>query len=76
MSNEKEEISTNKFLSELNRKVNKYESRERAAKYFGVSASFLRAVLKGSELPGKKILDKMKLSAVKHVNYRYKRGVE
>ena len=70
---ETNDISTNRFLSELNKEVNKHEDIKAAAFYFGISGSFLRSVLKGSELPGYTILKKMKFKSVKNVKYRYEK---
>ena len=70
---ETNDISTVKFLSELHKIVNKHEDIKAAAIHFGISGSFLRAVLAGKELPGHTILESMKLKSVKNVKYRYER---
>ena len=67
------DISTKQFLAELNTRIKNLGGYEKAAKYFGVSESFLRSVDNAAQLPGKKILAKMKLKPVKTINYRYEK---
>ena len=67
------DISTIEFLAKLNNRIKVKGGYEKAAKYFGVSESFLRSVANAAQLPGYKILDKMKLKPLKTINYRYEK---
>lgn len=68
-----DEISTKQFLKEFAQFVDYAGGIESAATYWDMSESFIRSVRSGSNLPGKRILDAMKLSPVKEIKYRYKR---
>ena len=70
MSNE---ISTKQFLSEFSKEIDKLGGPSNAAEHFEVSESFVRGVKNATFLPGRKILEKMKLKPVKQVKYRYQR---
>lgn len=66
-------ISTKEFLKEFKDLVEDKGGEVEAAKYFGVSRSFVNNVSSGSCLPGGRILSKMKLRPVKEIKYRYER---
>ena len=72
MAKVREGISTKQFLAEFKRTVKDVGGVHDAAIYFDVSRPFIRNVLIGQELPGKKILEAMGLEHIKTINYRYK----
>lgn len=67
------ELSTKEFLADLRREVKGFDNNiDAAATHFDVKPSFLRNVLSCRELPGPRILSKMKLEPVKAIKYRYR----
>jgi len=69
----KKDISTKQFIREFESEINRLGGVTEAAKHWKVSPSFVKAVRKGSELPGGKILEAMKLKPIKTIKYRYER---
>ena len=65
------DISTRKFLSELRKEIELHGGFEEAKKHFDVTETFLRSVVNGTNLPGKKILKKMGYKHLKSIKYRY-----
>ena len=73
MPKNNDEISTKEFLADLRKEVKAFGNNiDDASAYFNVKPSFLRNVLSCRELPGPRILNKMKLEPVKRIRYRYR----
>ncbi len=68
-----DEISTKQFIKEFNRMLERMGGIPMAAKYLGLSESFIRSVKSGVHLPGNKILKTMNLESVKEIKYRYRK---
>lgn len=66
------DISTLYFLDVLEKEIKFKGGFDKARKHFDVSESFLRSVVNGTNLPGPKILKKLKLEPIKEIRYRYK----
>ena len=64
-------ISKKQFDALFKRRVKELGSPELAARAFGVSASFIRNILSGREIPSKNICANFGLKPVKKVKYRY-----
>jgi hypothetical protein len=68
-----DEISTKQFIKELNRMIERMGGIPGAARYWGLSESFIRSVRSGVHLPGKTILKTMDLYPIKEIKYTYRR---
>lgn len=66
-------ITTKQFLREYRAEVDKHENYTEAAKHFGISRQFVKAVYDAKKIPGPMILAVMGFKPVKEINYRYER---
>ena len=71
MIKRKASIPTKLMMARLKAKVRECGGVAKAAKHFGVQASWLRSVLNMAELPGPRILEALELYPIKTINYRY-----
>jgi len=66
-------ISTKQFLKNFEKEVKRLGGSKSAAKHFDVTRAFIDNVICARELPGTKILKKMKLRPVRAIKYRYEK---
>ena len=71
MTKKIESISKVTFDRLFRREVERLGGYKEAALYFGVSGTFIRGILAGSELPSVKICTHFGLKPLKEIKYRY-----
>jgi hypothetical protein len=65
-------ISTNKFLRELRKEVDRLGGPVEAGRVWGISYQHISSALSTAKLPIKSILTAMGYESVKEIKYRYK----